>query len=233
MAGAAANWPLHKNVFQTERFSDAEKTVNTSDNSGPNGDSYFAGNGVMQRIVLVVSVSLIVFLHNESAPANWQVMKAKWNGFWDRVHLDWHRNNAWPEPFSQADRRATLAPIEQMVENGWELQNTITNELFDSETQELTAAGEVKVRKTLTEMPLRRRMVFVQKGRTAEITQRRLKSVEKAAEPVVGEAATGMIFVTNMTPQRQSGDHYQRMKAQYQESTPSPRLPEVDADTQY
>ncbi|MFO7907721.1 MAG: hypothetical protein R6U98_34065 [Pirellulaceae bacterium] len=187
----------------------------------------------MQRVLLVVSVSLIVFLHNESAPANWQVIKAKWDRFWDRVHLDWHRNNAWPEPFSEVDRRATRAPIERMVEKGWELQNTIPNELFDPETQELTAAGELKVRKTLTEMPLRRRMVFVQKGKTAEITHTRLKSVEKAASKFVGEGADGMVSITSVIPQRKSGDYYQRMKAQYEESIPAPRLPEMEADTAY
>ncbi|MFW6170670.1 MAG: hypothetical protein ACODAD_09285, partial [Planctomycetota bacterium] len=175
-----------------------------------------------------VSVSLVVFLHNESAPANWQVIKARWNVFWDRVHLDWHRNNAWPEPFSQVDRRAARAPIERMVENGWELQNTIPDELFDPETQELTAAGEVKVRKTLTEMPLRRRMVFVQKGRTAEISQTRLESVQEAAGNVVGEAAAGMISITEMIPGSKSAAHYERVKAEYDGSIPVPRLPEME-----
>lgn len=197
------------------------------------GDSFIAGKRVMQRILLAVGISLIVFLQGGSARADWQSIKAKWHHFWDRVHLDWHRNNAWPEPFVQVDRRAVRDPIAQMVEKGWEMQNTIPDELFDPESQELTKAGQVKVRKTLTEMPIRRRVVFVQKGQTAEVTQTRLKSVEKAAAEVVGERAAGMISVTNLIPQSSSGDYYQRMKAQYEESAPAPRLPEMDAESSY
>lgn len=187
----------------------------------------------MQRILLAVGISLIVFLQGTSARADWQSFKAKWHQFWDRVHLDWHRNDAWPEPFVQVDRRAVRSPIARMVEKGWELQNTVPDELFDPESQELTKAGRVKVRKTLTEMPIRRRMVFVQKGQTAEMTQTRLQSVEKAATEVVGEGAVGMISVTNLIPQSRSGDYYQRVKTQYEESMPAPRLPEKDSECSY
>ena len=30
--------------------------------------------------------------------------------FWHRCGVDWHRNNAWPEPFLSADKMAVRAP---------------------------------------------------------------------------------------------------------------------------
>lgn len=184
----------------------------------------------MRRTALMIAVVLIMLIQSGPASADWRSVKAKWNCFWDRVHLDWHRNNAWPEPFTQVDEQATRAPIAMMVDDGWQLQNTIPDELFNPETQELTRAGEMKVRTTLTEMPMKRRMVFVQRGKTAEITQIRLESVEKAARQVVGEAGPAMVTVTDMVPRGGSGGYYQRIKTQYENSTPEPRLPAMSGE---
>jgi hypothetical protein len=181
----------------------------------------------MRRIVLVVGLALLVFAQNRPASADWHAIKAKWHCFWDRVHLDWHRNNAWPEPFLQVDRQAVRAPIAIMVDKGWQLQNTIPHELFDIETQELTRAGELKVQWILTQMPARRRVVFVLKGKTAEITETRLKSVERAAVEVVGDLAPTMIAVTDVVPRGGSGAYYERVNSGYEMSTPPPRLPEM------
>ncbi len=181
----------------------------------------------MRRIVLVFGLGLTLWLQSGTASADWYTVKAKWSCFWDRVHLDWHRNNAWPEPFNQVDRQATRMPIEIMTDRGWQLQNTIPNELFDGETQELTRAGELKVQWILTQMPTRRRTVFVLRGKTAEITETRLKSVEKAALDVVGETASNMIAVTDLIPRGGSGAYYERVSAGYESSMPPPRLPEM------
>ena len=50
---------------------------------------------------------------------------ADWHEFWHRVKIDYHRNNCWPEPFIYADRRATRAPFQAMVNNGWQRQTTL------------------------------------------------------------------------------------------------------------
>jgi len=181
----------------------------------------------MRRIVLVVGLAVTMCAPCATVSADWHSMKTKWDCFWDRVHLDWHRNNAWPEPFVQVDRQATRTPISIMVDKGWELQNTIPHELFDAETQELTRAGELKVQWILTQMPLRRRMVFVLRGRTPEITETRLKSVEKAATQVVGEVAPNMISVVDTVPREGSGAYYERVNSGYEATTPPPRLPEM------
>lgn len=179
----------------------------------------------MRRVLLVFGVALTMLLQSGSASADWHSMKATWHCFWDRVHLDWHRNNAWPEPFVQVDRQSVNAPFAVMVDKGWQLENTIPDELFDSETQELTRAGELKVQRILTEMPSRRRMVFVLRGKTPEITQTRFQTVEAAATEVAGEAASSMIAITEARPRGGSGAYYERVTTGYETTTPSPRLP--------
>jgi hypothetical protein len=185
----------------------------------------------MRRLVVIFGLTLVVSVTSGTARGDWQSMKAKWHCFWDRVHLDWHRNNAWPEPFVHVDRQATRAPIDVMVDKGWQLQNTISHQLFDQETQELTRAGELKVQWILTQMTPRRRTVFVMRGPTEAITQVRVQSVEKAAEQVAGDMAAHWIALTDIMPREGSGAYYERVNIGYESSTPVPRLPQVDGTT--
>lgn len=184
----------------------------------------FAGDTNMRRLVLVISLALGILVPLSSAQGDWTTIKTKWNGFWDRVHLDWHRNNAWPEPFSSTDRAAQQAPIPLMVDRGWQLQNTIPDQLFNSETQELTHAGELKVKWIVTQMPTRRRTVFVMRGGTPEITELRLKSVSK----VIGDLGNGpgaMVAVTDIVPRDGSASAYERTLTSYDSAQPAPQLP--------
>ena len=48
-----------------------------------------------------------------------------WESFWTRVHVDFHRNNAWTEPFRSADRASVREPFCTQTDNGWKMQNTV------------------------------------------------------------------------------------------------------------
>jgi hypothetical protein len=181
----------------------------------------------MRRLLAISGLALWFLLPVSPAQADWHTMKVKWDCFWDRVHLDWKRNNAWPEPFNQIDRAAVKTPIAVMVDRGWQLQNTIPDELFDTETQELTRAGELKVKWIVTQMPTRRRAVFVLRGSTSEITETRVKSVEKAATEVLGDAAT-LISVTDVIPRGGSAAYYERVNTGFETASPPPVLPTME-----
>lgn len=181
----------------------------------------------MRRTLLVCSLALMCVLQGSQVQADLHSMRAKWDCFWNRVHVDWHRNNAWPEPFNLVDQQAVRAPIAVMVDRGWQLQNTIPDELFDAETQELTRAGELKVQWILTQMPVRRRTVFVLRGNTPEITELRVKSVEKMAAGVNGGATT-MITVTDIIPRNGSASYSERVNTSFETSAPPPRLPAME-----
>ncbi|HEY6563210.1 MAG TPA: hypothetical protein VIY86_01815, partial [Pirellulaceae bacterium] len=64
--------------------------------------------------------------------------QAGWAEFKQRAALDWHRNNAWPQPFVEMDRLATCSPFVTMAENGWMQQCTLTSFHFDPNTNQLT-----------------------------------------------------------------------------------------------
>ncbi len=181
----------------------------------------------MRRAAVVGSLCVACWFAAPPARADWATMKVKWHCFWDRVHLDWHRNNAWPEPFTHVDRQTVNAPIAAMVDRGWQVQNTLPQELFDGETQSLTHAGELKVRWILTQMPAHRRDIFVLRGATPEITELRLRSVEKVASETVN-GAPAMIAITDIVPRGGSAADHERISVSFESSAPPPRLPAME-----
>ncbi len=156
--------------------------------------------------------------------------QAGWHEFWDRVHLDWHRNNAWPLPFTELDKQMTRVPFAAMSRNGWQMQNTLGDELFDRETQQLTRAGKLKVQWILTQTPQQRRTVYVLQGNSDRATQERLASVKQAIRNMYGleTNAESSVALIGTPPRNGSGDYLDRVRRSYEASTPAPRLPKMD-----
>lgn len=179
----------------------------------------------MRRQIIILGLATVVMFQASHAFAGLEAIKA----FFHRVCVDTKRNNAWPEPFNCIDRHSVNKPLTMMAEKGWQLQNTITDQLFHAETQTLTRAGELKVRWILTQMPVRRRSVFVMRGSTPAITEARLKAVEQVAGTVVGDLSSTVIAVTDTIPRGASADYYERVSSGYESSAPAPRLPEMDS----
>jgi len=158
-----------------------------------------------------------------ASPAQAQTWGERWDGFRHRVHVDFHRNNAWPEPFISADRAAQREPFRLMADNGWKMQNTVGTMLFD-DNQQLNSAGDSLVKWIVTQAPLHRRAVFVLKADSAERTASRVASVNSAVAKYAG-GATPPVMVTDTEPTGWSGSQVDAITQQYQSSIPSPRLP--------
>ena len=144
--------------------------------------------------------------------------------FWHRCEVDWHRNNAWPEPFLSADKMAARAPWCIMADNGWKMQNTVGTFLFDSESQRINQAGDLLVKWIVTQAPIHRRAVFVLKGDTAEITNARVRSVEA----VVAKYASGCaipVLLTDTEPAGWPASYIDSITQQFNATIPAPRLP--------
>jgi len=165
----------------------------------------------------------IAALAHAASPVQAQQFRDNWNNFWHRVHTDFHRNNAWPEPFISADRAIVRETFCIQVDNGWKMQNTVGTFLFD-ENQQLNRAGELMVRWIVTQAPAHRRAVFVLKGETAEQTEARVASVNEAVAKYAG-GNVPPVLVTDVEPRGWSGSYVDAMSQQYQSSIPSPRLP--------
>jgi hypothetical protein len=147
-----------------------------------------------------------------------------WNQFWHRCHVDFHRNNAWPEPFLTADKMAVRAPYCIQTDNGWKMQNTIGTYLFDGETQQVNQAGELLVKWIITQAPVHRRAVFVLRGDTADATTARVQSVQAAVAKYSGGGVCP-VLLTDCEPAGWPASYVDTITQQYSASIPAPRLP--------
>ncbi|MBC8355510.1 MAG: hypothetical protein H8E66_26325 [Planctomycetes bacterium] len=159
------------------------------------------------------------------------VTQAGWTEFWERVHLDWHRMNSWPEPFLHADKDLVRQPLIAMTDRGWRMQNTLSDHLFDVEKQTLTQAGALKVRWIVTQAPPHRRTVFVLRGATPEATLARVDDVQATVAQMVPQGARPQVQLTDVTPVGGSGDYFDAVDRARKDSIPAPRLPEAQGTT--
>lgn len=146
-------------------------------------------------------------------------------GFWKRCKLDKERNKYWPEPFVYWDRQATRAPLALQINRGWELQNTVGDFHFDRETNQLTAAGEHKVRWIITETPHHRRTVFVQRGATSDETATRIDAVQRSVARQLPEGPLPEVVATLLSPPGAPADVVDRVYRGRDASQPAPVLP--------
>lgn len=143
-----------------------------------------------------------------------QTASADWHSFVARMKVDWHRNNAWPEPFRYGDRQTVYAAFAAQTAKGWQTQNTIGDVHFDPESNKLTSAGVAHVYSVLVNSPPQHRMVFVQQAFDEATTEKRLDEVQQTvarmmpgrAMPAVvrtdGPAATGKATYPDMVNQK-------------------------------
>lgn len=173
----------------------------------------------MRRSLMLLAFAITLLTVN--------MARADWAGFWHRVHVDWHRMNAWPEPFQFADREVTISPLIDMTNAGWRLQNTLSDHFFDPETQELTKAGQLKLRWIATQTPLHRRIVHVLRSYEPGATNLRVQSVERHLDKLVPEGARPNVVLTDKIPAGGSGEYFENIDRQLKSSVPAPRLPQV------
>jgi hypothetical protein len=149
---------------------------------------------------------------------------ADWNEFWERVGVDFHRNNCYPEPFVHADREAVRAPFIAMINNGWRRQNTLGDQHFDGETQKLNGAGLLRLREILTENPEQFRTVFVQRTAYQETTGVRIQSVQATAGQLAPQFGSLVVYQTGTPPVLSPADYTDDIMRKVQSSIPAPRL---------
>ncbi len=151
--------------------------------------------------------------------------QADWATFWHRVKVDWHRMNAWPEPFQFADREVTSSPLLDMTNAGWRLQNTLSDHFFVVQTQELTKAGQLKLRWIATQTPLHRRTVHVLRSFEPGATDLRVQAVERYLDELMATGTRPNVVLTSKVPAGGSGEYFENIDRQLKSSVPPPRLP--------
>jgi hypothetical protein len=152
--------------------------------------------------------------------------QAQWlENFKSNCKRDFRRNEMWPEPFLQADRNATMAPFAIQTANGWRRQNLISDYHFQEATNQLTLAGETKLRFILTQMPPSRRTVFVQQGLSTEVTDARMHSVQRVSSRIVPEGMVANVVESNLPNEGWPAADIDAVTRKFIATTPDPRLP--------
>lgn len=139
--------------------------------------------------------------------------------------LTYHRNNVWPQPFSEAAAAQTRAPFEVMKQKGWLLHNTIGHELFRSGDGALTAAGRDRLRWIAIEAPVDRRVVHVLRGNSEAETEARVESVRTALAHIYIPGNAPQVFITDINPATSSGTMATQISRQRMENMVPPTLP--------
>lgn len=145
--------------------------------------------------------------------------------FFSKMKRDFRRNNCWPQPFIVPDRMTVRSPFEVMIRNGWQVQNTLSDDHFDPETGRLSGAGELKVRGILLESPPAHRQVFVLRGKNPEDTASRQLSVQEYAATILHPGEMPQIAESHVRPRGSSAEYINNIGARYNASAPDPRLP--------
>jgi hypothetical protein len=146
--------------------------------------------------------------------------------FYYQCKLDYHRNNAWPEPFIWPDRAAVCAPFGVMIHNGWRMQNTLAAHHFREGTDQLTDAGKMKVMWILNEAPAANRTIYVERASTPELTGGRIRHVQTLAAGAAMEGVSPPVFETGIPARGWPADQIDATTRAFTDSAPPPRLPE-------
>jgi hypothetical protein len=140
------------------------------------------------------------------------------------IRRGYHRNVAWPWPHICPDRVAVREPFCIMVENGWRRQNLLGPHHFNSETNKLTTAGELKVRWIMTQAPPDRRGIFVERSLEPEITAERLETAREFASRVAANGEVPQVFETHLLSEGRPASVVDSTNVKFYESLPPPNL---------
>jgi hypothetical protein len=172
----------------------------------------------------IALAALLILGFSGSAQADW------WEKFWGRVKLDWHRNNAWPDTFTPADRAAVEAPFAVMIHNGWREQNTLGDYYFDVGQSELNEAGRLRVKWIMTEAPEQYRSMFVERAESPELTTARMASVRMAASAFLPPGGQAEVYETLIPARGWPAEDIYSTYVKFRDSRPAPVLPEASGE---
>ncbi|MCC9655657.1 hypothetical protein [Rhodopirellula halodulae] len=159
-----------------------------------------------------------------------QTASADWGTLVHQMHIGYHRNVAWPDPFNEADAMQVVMPFEAMKRNGWRMHNTIGHELFRAGDGALLAAGQNRVRWIATQAPESRREIYVLRGNTPAETEARMKAVRNAVDGyVLAGQPQPQVLVTTVEPATSPGVIATKINRERLDQMAAPKLPTTSA----
>ncbi len=151
--------------------------------------------------------------------------------FFTGVAKDTARRNCWPTPFIYPARQAAREPFANMVANGWEVQNMLTDGHFDVETGSLTPAGQAMVLRILNDTPQQHRGIFVHRARTPEETATHIHAVEQFVAQSVPPSEYPTVLESRRSADGYSAESYDVVRQKFLKALPDPKLAPADASS--
>ena len=176
-------------------------------------------------------ITLCLMLVVAFAGSNLPEAQGGWHEFVHRSILDFHRNNAWPQPFVQMDRLSACAPFVTMRQNGLGHEFTLGHYHFDPDTQSLTEAGQLKVLDIIRRQPEGYDKVYVLRGRDEQMSAIRLDSVQQSLAKFIPGGSLPDVQFAEFGPRGVPASYIDAIGRKAQATVPDPRLPEFTAVT--
>jgi hypothetical protein len=145
------------------------------------------------------------------------------------VKRGYHANQMWPWPYQCPDRIAVREPFSLMVNNGWRRQNLLGAHHFNADTNQLTTAGELRVQSIMTQAPVDRRNIFIERSLAADTNAARLTAVRDYATQVSTNGRTPQVEETYLVSEGRPAAVVDATNVKFMQAMPAPVLPAATA----
>jgi hypothetical protein len=137
----------------------------------------------------------------------------------------YHVNQMWPWPYVCPDRIAVREPFCLMISNGWRRQNLIGSHHFMPETNQLNAAGQLRVQWIMTQAPPERRGIFVERSLDQNVNNQRVAAIQEYAAQVAIDGRSPQVAQTHLVSEGRPASVVDLTNTKFQQSMPVPVLP--------
>lgn len=137
----------------------------------------------------------------------------------------YHMNQQWPWPYVCPDRIAVQEPFCIMVNNGWRRQNLLGAHHFNPDTNQLNAAGQLKVQWIMTQAPPDRRSIFVERALDTKLNTQRLAAIREYATQVATDGRMPQVAETSLMSEGRPAAVVDATNVKFQQAMPAPVLP--------
>src|SRR4051812_24195955 len=173
----------------------------------------------MRRTLLAAAAAVVVIASAQQASAVCCDETAMY------VKQGYHTNQMWPWPYVCPDRVAVREPFAIMVNNGWRRQNLIGAHHFLPDSNQLNAAGQLRVQWIMTQAPLDRRSIFVERSLDQTVNNQRIAAVQEYATQVALDGRTPPVSQTHLASEGRPASVVDFTNTKFQQSMPFPVLP--------
>lgn len=141
------------------------------------------------------------------------------------VKQGYHANVQWPWPYVCPDRVAVREPFCLMVNNGWRRQNLLGMHHFNPETNQLNAAGQLRVQWIMTQTPPDRRSIFMERTLDTKVNAERLVAVREYATQAGIDGRAPQVAETFLISEGRPASVVDATNVKFQQAMPTPILP--------